>query len=73
MVLVITQYNFPKPSTNLACTVMLPTLKFSLNDFKLRGHPLLCRNPPDGEGLVAAVLPAEVSKAQEREGLWFTL
>jgi hypothetical protein len=62
MVLVITQHNFPKPSTDLACTVMLPVLKFSLDDFQLRDHSLLCRNPPDDETFVAAVLPTEVSE-----------
>jgi hypothetical protein len=28
---------------------MLPALKFSLDSFQLRDHPLLSRDPPDGE------------------------
>jgi len=41
MVLVITQHNLAKPRTSLAGTVMLPALKFSLDRFQLRHHPLL--------------------------------
>jgi hypothetical protein len=62
MVWVIPQHNFPKPGTDLAGTVMLPVLKFSLDGFQLRRPSLLCRNPPDDETLVAAVLPTKVSE-----------
>jgi hypothetical protein len=67
MVLVITQDNLPKPGTDLAGTVMLAALKFSLDDFQLRDHPLLCRNPPDDKSSAAHELPTEVGEAQERE------
>ena len=67
MVLVVAQYNLPKPVTDLAGTVMLPALKFSLDDFQLRDHPLLGRNPPNDEGSAAHELPTKVSEAQERE------
>ena len=53
MVLVITQHHLPKPCADLARTMMLPALKLSLDGFELRNHPLLRRNPPDGEGSAA--------------------
>jgi hypothetical protein len=49
---------------------MLPALKLSLDGFQLRDHPLLRRDPPDDEGSITDALPTEVSKTQEREGLW---
>jgi hypothetical protein len=53
--------------------MMLPALKLSLNDFELRDHPLLRRNPPNDKSSVAVELPTEVGETQEREGLWFSL
>jgi hypothetical protein len=50
---------------------MLPALKFNLNGFELRNHPLLRRNPPDDEWSCCE-LPTEMCKAKKREGLWFT-
>jgi len=73
MVLVVAQHNLSEPCTDLGRTMMLPALKLSLDGFKLRDHPLLRRNPPDDEGLVADALPTEVSETQECEGLWFSL
>jgi hypothetical protein len=61
MVLVITQHNLPKPRTDLGRTVMLPALKFSLNGFQLRDHPLLSRDPPDGE-CSGGELPTEMGE-----------
>jgi hypothetical protein len=52
---------------------MIPALKFSLDGFQLRDHPLLGRNPPDGESSGASVPPTEVGETQESEGLWFSL
>ncbi len=49
MVLVVAQHNLSKPRTDFGRTVMLPALKFSLDGFQLRNHPLLSRDPPDGE------------------------
>src|SRR5208283_5566828 len=72
MVLVVAQHNLPKPSTDLACTMMLPALKLSLHGFQLRDHPLLRRDSPDDESSVGE-LPTEVGEAQESEGLWFSL
>jgi hypothetical protein len=52
---------------------MMPSaLKLRLDGFELRDHPLLRRNPPDDEGSIGE-LPTEVGKAQECEGLWFSL
>jgi hypothetical protein len=68
MILVVAQHNLPKPYTDLRRTVMLPALKFSLDGFQLRGHPLLRRDPPDDEWS-SGQLPTEVSETQEREGL----
>src|SRR5215467_3493245 len=72
VVLVIAQHSLPKPCTDLAGTVMLPALKLNLHGFKLRNHPLLCRNAPDDECSVGE-LPAEVGETQECKGLWFSL
>ena len=52
--------------------MMLPALKLRLNNFELRDHPLLRRDPPDDENSVGE-LPTEVGEAQECEGLWFSL
>jgi len=41
MVLVITQHHLPKPCAGLAGRVMLPALKFSLDGFQLRDHPVV--------------------------------
>jgi hypothetical protein len=73
MVLVVTQHDSPKPCTDHGRTIMLPALKLSLDGFQLRDHPLLRRDPPDDEGSITDALPTEVSKTQEREGLWFSL
>ena len=73
MVLVITQHNSAKPCTDCGRAIMLPALKLSLDGFQLRDHPLLRRDPPDDEGSIPDALPTEVSKTQEREGLWFSL
>jgi hypothetical protein len=70
MVLVIAQHNLPKPDTDLGCTMMLPALKFGLNGFELRDHPLLRRNPPDDEWS-GSELATEMGEAQKRECLWF--
>jgi len=72
MVLVVALYNLPKPCTDCGCAMVLPALKLSLNGFELRDHPLLRRNPPDDEGSIGEP-PTEVGKAQECEGLWFSL
>ena len=72
MVLVVAQYNLPKPDTDLARTMMLPALKLSLHGLQLRDHPLLRRDSPDDESPVGE-LPTEVGEAQESEGLWFSL
>ena len=72
MVLVVTQHDRPKPCTDRGRTIMLPALRLSLDGFQPRDHPLLRRDPPDDEGSVTDALPTEVSKPQEREGLWFS-
>ena len=73
MVLVVAQHNLAKPGTDLGRAMMLPALKLSLDGFQLRDHPLLRRDPPDDEGSITDALPTEVSKTQEREGLWLPL
>ena len=73
VVLVVAQHNLSKPLTDFGSTVMLPALKFSLDGFQLRDHPLLSRDPPDDESFVADALPTEVSEAQKCEGLRFSL
>ena len=52
---------------------MLPALKFNLEGFQLRNHPLLGRNPPDGESSGASGPPTEVGETQKRKGLWLSL
>jgi hypothetical protein len=52
---------------------MLPALKLSLDGFELRHHPLLRRDPPDAEGPLLVALPTEMDRAQEAEGLGFSL
>ena len=73
MVLVVAGDNLPKPYTDLTGAIMLPALKLSLDGFKLRNHPLLRSDSPDGEGLVLVALPTVVGEPQEREGLRFPL
>src|ERR1051325_6816101 len=73
MVLVITQHHLPKPCTGFAGRVMLPALKFSLEGFQLRNHPLLGRNPPDGEDSGVSGTPTELGETQKRKGLRFSL
>jgi hypothetical protein len=72
MVLVVTQHNLSKPRTDLGGTVMLQALKFSLNGFELRDHPLLSRNPPDGE-CSGGELPTEVGEPQKGKGFRLSL
>src|SRR5260370_41198114 len=52
---------------------MFPALKLSLDGLELRNHSLFRSYPPDDEGSITDALPTEVSKTQEREGLWFPL
>ena len=61
MVLVIAQHNLSKPRADLGRTVMLPALKFSLDGFQLRDHPLLSRDPPNGE-CPGSELPTEMGE-----------
>ena len=51
---------------------MLPALKFNLEGFQLRNHPLLGRNPPDGESSGVSGPPTEVGETQKRKGLRFS-
>jgi hypothetical protein len=73
VVLVITQHNFPEPSTNIGDAIMHPALKLNLDGFKLPNHSLFRSNPPYGEGSALVALPTVVGETQEREGLWFSL
>jgi eukaryotic-like serine/threonine-protein kinase len=50
MVLVVTQHNSAKPSTDLGRAMMLTALQLSLDDVELGRHSLLRRDPPDDEG-----------------------
>ena len=59
MVLVVTQHKLSKPRTDFGSTVMLPSLKLSLDGFQLRDHPLLSRDPPNGERS-GTELPADI-------------
>ena len=52
---------------------MLPALKFGLDGFQLRDHPLLGRNPPDGESSSASGPPTEVGETLKRKGLRLSL
>src|ERR1700731_4633031 len=72
MVLVVTQHNLSKPRTDFGRTVMLPALKFSLDGFQLRDHPLLSRDPPDGERS-GGELPAKMGETQKSEGFRLSL
>src|SRR5258708_5347770 len=72
MILVVTQHKRSEPRTNVRCTVMLPALKFSLDGFQLRDHPLLSRDPPDGE-CPRGELPTEMGEPKKSEGFWFSL
>src|SRR5215469_2346868 len=62
VVSVIAQHNHAKPRTDLGRTVMLSALKLCLDGFELRDHPLLRRNPPDGEGSIGLALPTEMGE-----------
>src|SRR6478609_3148151 len=70
MILVVAQYNLPKPGSDLSRTMMLPELKLGPNGFELRDHPLLRRNPPDNEWS-GGELATEMGETQKREGLRF--
>ena len=61
MVLVVAQHNLSKPRADFGRTVMLPALKFSLDGFQLRDHPLLSRDPPNGE-CPGGELPTEMGE-----------
>jgi hypothetical protein len=50
-----------------------PASKLSLDGFEFRNHSLLRSDPPYGEGSALVALPTVVGKAQEGEGLWFSL
>jgi hypothetical protein len=52
---------------------MHPAVKLRLDDFELRNHSLFRSDPPYGEGSALVALPTVVGKAQESEGLWFSL
>jgi hypothetical protein len=73
MVLVIAHDNLPEPFSDLARTVMLPMLKFRLDGFELRDHPLCRRDSPDRKGSTTPEMPTVVCESQEYEGLWFSL
>jgi hypothetical protein len=73
VVLVITQHDLPEPHTDFGHALMHPALKLSLDGFELRDHSLLRSDPPYGEGPALVALPTVVGKAQEGEGLWFSL
>src|ERR1700693_4970172 len=73
VVLVITQHDLPEPRTDFGHAIVHPALKLSLDGFELRAHSLLRSNPPYGEGSALVALPTVVGKAQEGEGLWFSL
>jgi hypothetical protein len=64
MVLVVTQHDLSKPRTDFGRTVMLPALKFSLDGFQLRDHPLLSRYPPYGE-CPRGELPTKMGKPRK--------
>jgi hypothetical protein len=57
-----------EPCTDFGRAMMLPAPKPSLNNFQLRDHPLLRRDPPDDQSSVGE-LPTELGEAQECEGL----
>src|SRR5215472_7003615 len=71
MVLVVTQHDLPKPYPDRGRTMMPPALKFSLNGFQLRDHPLLRRDPPNDEWSSGQV-STKVGETQESEGLRFS-
>src|SRR5262249_59817388 len=72
MILVITQQTLPKPCAALDRAMMLPELKFSLDGFELRDHPLLRRDPPNDEWS-GGEPPTEVGETQERESFRLSL
>jgi hypothetical protein len=65
VVLVVTQYNFPEPSTDIGDAIMHPALKLNLDGFKLHNHSLFRSNPPDGEGSALVALPTVVGEAKD--------
>ena len=73
MVLVVTQHDLPEPPTDFGHAIMPPASKLNLDGLELRDHSLLRRDPPYGEGSALVTLPTIVGKAQEAEGLWFSL
>jgi hypothetical protein len=73
MVLVVTQHNPPKPFAHVGRAIVPPILKLSLDDFELRDHPLLRRDPPDVKGSAAREVSTEVGEPQKREGFRFSL
>ena len=73
MVLLIIQHDLPEPRTDFGHAIMHPALKLSLDGFELRDHSLLRSDPPYGKGSALVALPTVVGKAQEGEGLWFSL
>jgi hypothetical protein len=73
MVLVVTQHNSAKPSTDFGRAMMLTALQLSFDGFELGRHSLLRRDPPDDEGSIAVTLPTVVGETQKREGLRFSL
>src|SRR5262249_36000501 len=62
----------PKPCADLDRAMMLPELKFSLDGFELRDHPLLRRDPPNDEWS-GGEPPTEVGETQERESFRLSL
>jgi hypothetical protein len=73
VVLVITQHDLPEPRTDFGYAIVHPALKLNLDGFEFRNHSLLRSDPPYGEGSALVALPTVVGKAQEGEGLWFSL
>ena len=52
---------------------MFPVLKLSLDDGKLRNHPLLRGDAPDIKSSAAREISAKMRESQKREGLRFSL
>ena len=73
MVLGITLYDLLQPCTDVGRAIVLSALKLNLDGLQLRNHSLLRSDPPDGEGSGLVALPTEVSEAQKRKGLRFSL
>jgi hypothetical protein len=73
MVLVVALHNLPKPCADFTRTMMLPVLKFCLDDIELRNHPLLRGDTPDVKGSAAREISTKMRESQKREGLGFSL